>query len=113
MEDLTVKAGSYDFGPAHAALGRYVDASILAGVSSAVLLGRDLVDLHSAGWADREADALARRPHLPCLLQQLVMACAALLLLEESRFTLDDPTRSTFPSSRSRLAAWREGAGRH
>lgn len=30
---------SYDFGATHAALRRYVDADLLAGVSSAVLVG--------------------------------------------------------------------------
>ena len=99
MEDLTVKAGSYDFGPAHAALGRYVDASILAGVSSAVLVGRDLVDLHCVGWADREAQTPLRIDHIFRVFSntKLVTACAALLLLEEGRFRLDDPIEEYIP----------------
>jgi hypothetical protein len=33
---------------------QYVDRQILAGVSTAVLVGRDLVHEHYAGWADIE-----------------------------------------------------------
>ena len=73
MEDLTVKTGGYDFGTAHAALRRYVDQNILAGVSAAVLVGRDLVDLYCAGWVDKEAQAPLRgRPYLPSVLQYKV-----------------------------------------
>jgi hypothetical protein len=64
MEDLTVKSSGYDFGAAHAALRRYVDGNILSGVSSAVLVGRDLVDLHCVGWADREAQTPLRVDHI-------------------------------------------------
>ena len=42
-------------GAAHAAMQRYVDGNILSGVSSAVLVGRDLVDVSCVGWADKEA----------------------------------------------------------
>ena len=55
MEDMKVTASGYDFGPAHAAMQRYVDGNILSGVSSAVLVGRDLVDVNCVGWADKEA----------------------------------------------------------
>lgn len=58
MQDLTVTASKHDFSKVHAALRRYVDAELLAGVSSAVLVGRDLVDLHCTGRADREADVV-------------------------------------------------------
>ncbi|HYI29253.1 MAG TPA: hypothetical protein VD863_15545, partial [Bradyrhizobium sp.] len=46
MQDMKVTAAGYDFGAAHAAMRRLVDGNILSGVSSAVLVGRDLVDVH-------------------------------------------------------------------
>jgi hypothetical protein len=49
MEDMKVTASGYDFGPAHGAMRRYVDGNILSGVSSAVLVGRELVDVHCVG----------------------------------------------------------------
>ena len=55
MKDLKVTVSGYDFGAAHAAMRHYVDGNILWGVSSAVLVGRDLVDVNCVGWADKEA----------------------------------------------------------
>ena len=54
----------YDFGATHAAMQRYVDDDIVAGVSSAVLVGRELVDLKCVGWADREQGIALREDHL-------------------------------------------------
>ncbi len=39
MTGLTVTTRGHDFSRVHATLQRYVDADILAGVSSAVLIG--------------------------------------------------------------------------
>ena len=64
MEDLKVTANAYDFKPAHAAMQRYVDGNLLSGVSSAVLIGRDLVDINCAGWADKEAQTPLRTDHI-------------------------------------------------
>ena len=61
MEDMNIAASSYDFQPARAAMQRYVDGNVLAGVSSAVLVGRDLVDVQCIGWADKEAQIPLRR----------------------------------------------------
>lgn len=90
---------SYDFSAAHAAMRRYVDADILAGVSSAVLVGRDLVDVHCAGWADREAKVALREDHLFRVFSntKLVTSCAVLLLHEEGRLGLDDPAERFLP----------------
>ena len=55
MEDMKVTAIGYDFRPAHAAMQRYVDGDILPGFSSAVLVGRELVDVKCIEWADKEA----------------------------------------------------------
>ena len=49
---------------------RYVDGNLLSGVSSAVMVGRDLVDVNCVGWADKEAQTpLRRRPYLSRILQ--------------------------------------------
>src|ERR1039458_6903034 len=85
MENATVIANGYDFGAVHAAMRRYVDANILAGVSSAVLVGRDLVDLNCVGWADKEQDVAMRVDHLFRVFSntKLITSCAALLRSEE------------------------------
>lgn len=92
-------AKPYNFDPLHSAMQRYVDSEILPGVSSAVLVGRELVDLHCAGWADKEHDVKLRADHLFRVFSnsKLVTACAVLLLLEEGRFALDDPIDAFIP----------------
>jgi len=76
-----------------------IDGDILSGVSSAVLVGRDLVDVNCAGWADREAQVPLRSDHLFRVFSntKLVTSCAALLLFEEGRFHLDDPIEKFIP----------------
>ena len=93
MEDLTVTAKGYDFTQAHAAMQRYVDGNILSGVSSAVLVGRELIDVSCVGWADKEAQTPLRADHIFRAFSntKLVTSCAALLLFEEGKFKLDDP----------------------
>jgi CubicO group peptidase (beta-lactamase class C family) len=104
MEDLKVTAGGYDFAPAHAAMQRYVDGNILSGVSSAVLVGRDIVDLNFAGWADKEAQIPIGADHIFRVYSntKLLTSCAALLLFEEGRFGLDDPVEKFIPQLGSR-----------
>ena len=104
MEDLTVTATGYDFAPAHAAMRRYVDGEILSGVSSAVLVGRDLVDVHCVGWADKEAQIPMRTDHIFRVFSntKLITSCAALLLFEEGRFKLDDPIERFMPQLANR-----------
>jgi CubicO group peptidase (beta-lactamase class C family) len=99
MQDMKVTAAGYDFGAAHAAMGRLVDGDILSGVSSAVLVGRDLVDVNCAGWADKEAQIPLRADHLFRVFSntKLITSCAALLLFEEGRFQLDDPVEKFIP----------------
>jgi CubicO group peptidase (beta-lactamase class C family) len=99
MEDMKVAAAGYDFGAAHAAMGRLVEGDILSGVSSAVLVGRDLVDVNCVGWADKEARVPLRTDHLFRVFSntKLITSCAALLLFEEGRFQLDDPVEKFIP----------------
>ena len=64
MEDLKVTANGYDFKPAQAAMQRYVDNNLLSGISWAVMVGRDLVDVNCVGWADKEAQTPLRTDHI-------------------------------------------------
>ena len=117
MQDLKVTASGYDFRPAHAAMQRYVDGNLLSGVSSAVLVGRDLVDVNCVGWADKEAQIPLRQDHIFRVFSntKLITSCAALLLFEEGRFGLDDPIERFIPqlANRKVLTARRGLTGRY
>jgi CubicO group peptidase (beta-lactamase class C family) len=104
MQDMKVTTGGYDFAPAHAAMRRYVDGNILAGVSSAILVGRDLVDVNCVGWADKEAQVPLRADHIFRAFSntKLVTSCAALLLFEQGRFKLDDLIETFIPQLANR-----------
>src|SRR6516165_864349 len=104
MEDMKVTATGYDFRPAHAAMQRYVDGNLLSGFSSAVLVGRDLVDVKCIGWADKEAQIPLRVDHIFRVFSntKLITSCAALLLFEEGQFQLDDPIERFIPQLSSR-----------
>ncbi len=99
MEDLNVTANGYDFKPAHAAMQRYIDNDLLSGISSAVMVGRDLVDVSCVGWADKEARTPLRPDHIFRVFSntKLITSCAALLLMEEGKFALDDPIEKYIP----------------
>jgi CubicO group peptidase (beta-lactamase class C family) len=104
MEGMKVTSNGYDFRPAHAAMQRYVDGNILAGFSSAVLVGRDLVDVKCIGWADKEAQIPLRPDHIFRVFSntKLITSCAVLLLFEEGRFQLDDPIEQFIPQLANR-----------
>ena len=99
MEDLKVTANGYDFKPARAAMQRYVDNNLLSGISWAVMVGRDLVDVNCVGWADKEAQTPLRTDHIFRVFSntKLVTSCAALLLFEEGKLGLDDPIEKFIP----------------
>ena len=104
VSEMKVTANGYDFGPAHAAMRRFVDGNILSGVSSAILVGRDLVDVNCVGWADKEANEALRPDHIFRVFSntKLITSCAALLLFEEGRFQLDDPIEKFIPQLANR-----------
>ena len=104
MEDMKVTTTGYDFRPAHAAMQRYVDGNLLSGFSSAVLVGRDLVDVSCIGWADKEAQIPLRVDHIFRIFSntKLITSCAALLLFEDGRFQLDDPIERFIPQLANR-----------
>jgi CubicO group peptidase (beta-lactamase class C family) len=99
MEDMKVTPTEYDFRPSYAAMQRYVDGNLLSGFSSAVLVGRDLVDVQCIGWADKEAQIPLRVDHIFRIFSntKLITSCAVLLLFEEGRFELDDPIEQFIP----------------
>ena len=111
MEDTKVTTTGYDFRPAHAAMQRYVDGNLLPGFSSAVLVGRDVVDVSCIGWADKEAQIPLRVDHIFRIFSntKLITSCAALLLFEDGRFQLDDPVERFIPQLANR-AVLRPGA---
>src|ERR1700751_1186531 len=104
MNDMKLTASGYNFRPAHAAMQRFVGGDILSGVSSAVLIGRDLVDLKCIGWGDKEAQTPLRVDHIFRVFSntKLITSCAALLLFEEGRFQLDDPIERFIPQLANR-----------
>jgi len=104
MEDMKVTVTGYDFRPAHAAMQRYVDENLFSGFSSAVLVGRDLVDVKCIGWADKEALIPLRVDHIFRIFSntKLITSCAALLLFEEGHFQLDDPIEQFIPQLANR-----------
>lgn len=105
ITDMTVVSNSFDFADVHDAMQRYVDQDILAGISSAVLVGRELVDVHCCGWSDREAKSKLGVDHIFRVFSntKLITSCAALLLYEEGRFQLDDPIEKHIPQLGERM----------
>lgn len=99
MSDLTVTPSRLDFSGLHASMQRVVDADLLAGVSSAVLRGRDLVDVHCTGLADREAGTALRTDHLFRIFSntKLLTSCSIMLLWEAGQLGLDDPIERWIP----------------
>jgi CubicO group peptidase (beta-lactamase class C family) len=99
MEDLKVTANGYDFKPARAAMQRYIDNNLLSGISWAVMVGRDLVDVNCVGWADKEAQTPLRTDHIFRVFSntKLITSCAVLLLFEEGKLKLDDPIEKFIP----------------
>ncbi|MEH2590411.1 serine hydrolase domain-containing protein [Bradyrhizobium sp. AZCC 1721] len=99
MEDLKVTANGYDFEPARAAMQRYIDNNLLSGISWAVMVGRDLVDVNCVGCADKEAQTSLRTDHIFRVFSntKLITSCAVLLLFEEGKLRLDDAIEKFIP----------------
>lgn len=100
-----------DFQPIHAAMKRYVDGKLLAGVSCAVLRGQELLDVHHVGLADRETGVPMREDTIFRAFSntKLISTLAALQLYEAGKFGLDDPIERFIPSLGKRQVL-REGA---
>ncbi len=101
------------FDTLHAAMQRQVDGEILPGVSVAVLRGREVVDRHVTGWADREARIALREDHIfrGFSNTKLVTTVAVMQLVEDGRLGLDDPVERSLPQLAQRRVL-RPGATR-
>ncbi|WP_374517704.1 serine hydrolase domain-containing protein [Undibacterium squillarum] len=94
----------YDFGEVNSAMQKYVDRQIIAGVSTAVLHGQELVHLHCNGWADREHQIALRDDHLFRIYSntKLITSMAVMQLIEQGKLALDDPAEYWLPQLRNR-----------
>ena len=101
---MSAPVKAFDAAPMRAAMQRPVDDDLLAGVSCAVLVGRETAAVHCTGWADRERGIALREDHLFRAFSntKLVTTCAALLLFEAGRFGLDDPIDRFIPALANR-----------
>ncbi len=104
MLNLTPAPSRYSFGEVHAAMQRYVDNNLLAGVSHAVLEGRELVDVGFAGWANKEKSEPLGPQHLFRVASntKLVTSCAVLMLMDGGALGLDDPVEKFIPQLANR-----------
>ena len=100
-----------DFPAADAALQAAIDGEQLAGVSYAVFRRHEVLARKCLGDADREAGVRMREDHLFRAFSntKLVTSCAALQLLEQGRFGLDDPVGQYIPALKD-LRVLRPGA---
>jgi len=98
-------ARSLDFSAVRAAMQRYVDQEILAGLSWTVLRGRDVVDQQCVGLADREANVALRNDHIFRAFSntKLFVTCAVMMLVEEGRVGLDDGVEKFLPQLGNRM----------
>jgi CubicO group peptidase (beta-lactamase class C family) len=94
-----------------AALQSWVDREQLPGVSYTVLRGDEIVARNAVGWADKEARVPLGDHHLFRIFSntKLVTSCAALQLLEQGRFSLDEPVGEYIPAL-ANLRVLRPGA---
>ncbi|MGH9808089.1 MAG: serine hydrolase domain-containing protein, partial [Terriglobia bacterium] len=94
-----MRARTHDFSAVRAAMQRYVDQEILAGVSWAVLRGRDIADQQCLGLADREANMPLRSDHIFRAFSntKIFVTCAIMMLMEEGRIGLDDRIEKFLP----------------
>ncbi len=113
MNVSNVNPGRHDFSAVHAALRKYVQAQLLPGVSVAVLVGGELVDVHTVGFADIEAQVPLRTDHLFRMFSntKLVTSMAVLMLFEAGQLDLDEPIDRHLPQL-ARRQVLRPGATR-
>jgi CubicO group peptidase (beta-lactamase class C family) len=100
-----------DFPAVDAALQAALDGEQLAGASYAIFRGHEVLARRCLGHANREAGVPLRDDHLFRAFSntKLVTSCAALQLLEQGRFDLDDPIGRHLPPL-SDLRVLRTGA---
>ncbi len=84
----------------HAAMQAQVDQQFLPGVATALLRGRELVDVFVCGQSDREAGTPLRRDHVHRVFSntKLVTSIAVMMLVEQGRVALQDPIGRYIPA---------------
>ncbi|MEY2844052.1 MAG: hypothetical protein RI920_2089, partial [Pseudomonadota bacterium] len=99
MNTLQPTAHDLDFSAARTVLRNHVDKNLLAGATAAVLRGRELLDVHTVGLADREAGTPLRTDHIFRAFSntKLLTTCAILLLWEDGKLDLDEPVSRFVP----------------
>ena len=92
-------AKTRNFADVRAAMQRYVDQDILAGVSWTVLRERDVVDEQCVGLADRETKTALRPDHIFRAFSntKLFVTCSIMLFVEQGRIGLDDTIEKFLP----------------
>jgi CubicO group peptidase (beta-lactamase class C family) len=102
-----------DFPAVNAALQAAIDGEQLAGASYTVFRRDEVLARKFLGWADRESRVPVREDHLFRAFSntKLVTSCAALQLLEQGRFRLDDAVGQYLPALKD-LRVLRPGATR-
>jgi CubicO group peptidase (beta-lactamase class C family) len=92
------------FTDVRAAMQRYVDQEILAGVSWTILRGGEVVDQQCVGWADREAKTALRPDHIfrGFSNTKIFVTCSIMMLVEQGRVGLDDAIETYLPQLANR-----------
>ena len=101
----------YDFSGVHASLDKYVRDDLLAMAAAVVLDGQDVVDFHMVGHQDREGELPIQVDSIYRIYSstKLITSCAAMMLWEEGKFSLDDPLSAYLPELDS-LKVLKDGA---
>lgn len=84
----------------HAAIQKYVDANILAGVSSVILKDNRIVDFRTWGHADIESEKPIEDDTIFRIYSntKIITTVAAMCLFEDGCFKLDDPIDNYLPA---------------
>ena len=91
--------GRSDFSVAHAVLRRHHEEHRLAGGSTLIFQGGDVVDEFCVGEADIEQGKPMRPDHIHRANSntKLITAVMTLMLVDEGRIALDDPIKQWIP----------------
>jgi CubicO group peptidase (beta-lactamase class C family) len=104
MNTLATTPHTIDFSAAHAVLRNHIDKDLLVGATCAVLKGRELLDVHTVGHADREAQVPMATDHIFRAFSntKLMTSIAVLLLWEDGVLDLDEPVDRFVPQLANR-----------
>ena len=99
MSSIDVLASSIDFAPLHERMRWYVDQNILSCCSTLVMRGLDVLDYKTFGYMDLESRRPLRQDAIYRMYSntKIVTSVAAMILMEEGRFDLDDPLAEYLP----------------